>query len=203
MSREESMEPRTHRCENWMSAPTQSVTGNGERRVVFVCTQPVWNVPPFLNVPAEFAAAGSRVWVIGYQAKGLPNFERAGRRHCIIRLPLRARSCSIPLLRKMFSLVEYLTATKRLVCRLDPHTFVAFNDPATLLLRMLRRHPSRKIAWLLEYPEFERRGIVASVLYRFNSRAWEDAMWFTTRPGSKHRPTTCRFPQPHNELWPP
>src|SRR5262245_55171621 len=145
------------------------------RRAVFVCTHHVWNVPPFFNVPSEFAVAGSRVWVIGYQARNLPCFERVSPQHIIIRLPVRARSVRNSSLRKMLSLAEFLIATRKLVLRIDPHTVVTFNDPATLLLPMLRSHPSRKICWLLEYPEFEQFGLAERTIKRFSSRYWERA----------------------------
>lgn len=146
-------------------------------KVLLVCASRVWNSPRLYNVPWVLGAEGYQALVIGYQADDLPLHERIGRKAAIVRLRLRSRAISIPALRKIAATLEFLWAARKIVKRCKPDILITFNEPATLLHTWCS-FVSLRIAWALEYPEFERHSIPERLLMRWSTRHWSDADWF-------------------------
>ncbi len=146
-------------------------------RAVLVCAHSIWNVPPLYNVAKILASAGIETWVIGYQADDLKAVERLGLRARIVRFTLRSRKIPIGKLRKLLATFEFLRVATSAIKRLNPDLLITFNEPASLILPRCSHVPLR-IAWALEYAEFEFQGFMERALIRWSIYHWSDADWF-------------------------
>jgi glycosyltransferase involved in cell wall biosynthesis len=132
-----------------------------------------------LNVAAELGEAGRRTLVVGYWRDGLPRIERIGPNARVIRLVLVSRRIPFGILRRIFATIELIWRASRIVTRSKPRCVIAFNDPAVALLSILRVD-TRKVAWLLEYPDYTDLGIFEKMLMSMSFRCWEMADIFVT-----------------------
>ena len=143
--------------------------------VVLIAAHPIWNVPPFFNAARLLARNGYQVIVIGYQQGDLPQRERICDHAVVLRLAIRSRNIPVGPIRKLCSLVELLSRCRRIISRLQPVLVTVFNDPASLLLRHLKKHDIPSICWLLEYPEVDHAGRLEGALLKFCQRSWQRA----------------------------
>ena len=141
------------------------------RLFILVCAHPVLNVPPLLNVSLELGRRGISSVVLGYHKEGLPINERIGPHSRIFRLRLASRLIPLAPLRRIIATVEFLWRARQCLRRLEPDVLIAFNDPAVILLGESQVGMQR-VGWLLEYPEFERFGILQRLLMKLSSRYW-------------------------------
>jgi|GEM_PF-5901884 len=141
---------------------------------LLVAAHPIWNVPPFVNAAKELARHGYKVIVVGYSTETLPRREALARNASIFRLPLNSRRIQTAPLRKFFAVFEFLTRARAITRRLRPDVLITFNDPASILQRLVPgREGLTRVNWLLEYPELEMLKFVERCLHRFSSRCWK------------------------------
>jgi len=145
-----------------------------DKSVVLVCAHKIWNVPPLLNVPKVLADQGWDATVIGYQADDLPEEESLAKSARIRRLRMRSRALPSATLRKAFATLEFLAAAARQVRHLKPSVLICVNEPASILLRWADGVPL-KVAWPLEFPEFEMFGSAERLLWQYSSASWPRA----------------------------
>jgi glycosyltransferase involved in cell wall biosynthesis len=150
------------------------MTAELSRKVVLVCAHKIWNVPPLLNVPKVLTDHGWDTTVIGYQADDLPEEESLTASARIRRLRIKSRQIPFAMVRKSFAVPEFLAAAKREVRRLGPSVLICVNEPASILLRWVDSVPL-KIAWPLEFPEFEVSSASERLLWRYSSASWPRA----------------------------
>jgi len=82
-------------------------------------------------------------------------------------------------------MIEYLRAVKTIAARFCPDLLITFNEPASYALASCSKIPCR-IAWMLEYPEFELAGFLERMMMERSASHWKDADWIVA-------PTTQRM----------
>ena len=144
---------------------------------MIACAHPIWNVPPLINAPKVLSQRGWKTTVIGYHADNLPIEEQLADNARVRRLQLSSRKIPIAHFRKSFAVVEYLIKARKLARSIAPSVFICINEPACLLLRAggLGR---LKIAWALEFPEFEMMRGPERMLLRRSAASWPRADFF-------------------------
>lgn len=142
--------------------------------VALVCAHKIWNVPPLLNAPKVFAQKGWDATVFGYHSDELPGEESLGELARIRRLQLKSRRIPFGPLRKVSSTIEFLAEARGAVSNLRPDLLICVNEPASILLRHAEREVL-KVAWPLEYPEFEMFKPAERLLWRYSSASWSKA----------------------------
>lgn len=147
------------------------------RKVVIACAHPIWNVPPLINAPKVLSQCGWNTTVIGYHSDDLPVEERLAENSFVRRLHLSSRKIPLAPLRKSLAVAEYLIKARRLVRSISPSVLICINEPASLLLRG-RGLCRLKIAWALEFPEFEMMRGPERVLLRRSAASWPRADFF-------------------------
>ena len=155
-----------------------------KNNVLIVQVAPIERTPPLRNCAAHFARRGAKVIVIGYKNKNSSKYERLGRNQWIIRLDLRSRKIRIKAIAQIFALIEFLYAIRKIMRRISPGTFVAFNDLACLCFAVcIPQRYTTRIAWLLEFYHGETKGIYNKISMAVTSRFWRraDALVVPTR----------------------
>lgn len=143
---------------------------------LLVAAHPIWNVPPFVNAALELTRHGYSVIVLGYQARKLPRFERAGPGAMILRIPLASRKIRWTAPRKVLAVFEFLIRARAATMKIRPDVLITFNDPASILHKCTGAADSMKrVSWLLEYPELERLDFGSRLLMRLSASCWEAA----------------------------
>lgn len=144
--------------------------------IAVVCAHKIWNVPPLINAPKVFSLQKWRTIVIGFADSDLPPREMLADGAHIQRLTLRTRAIPFAVIRKVAATVEFLLRARAEVKRVKPDILIAVNEPASLLLRLCGT-VSLKIAWPLEYPEFESHALPERIIHRISSGSWAKADW--------------------------
>jgi hypothetical protein len=149
-----------------------------KRRMIFVCMHPLNNVPPPLNAAVHYGEKGNQVIILCYHDQGLPRIVRLATGAWMLRISLSSRKIPISLVRYLFSILEFLWKAIVVVRRLKPEIIITFNEIAAILHKIyLNRFckESRRVAWLLEFPENLERSIGKSILFKLSVRAWRYA----------------------------
>jgi glycosyltransferase involved in cell wall biosynthesis len=147
------------------------------REVVIACAHSIWNVPPLINAPKVLSQRGWKTTIIGYHSDALPVEEQLADNARVHRLRLTSRKIPIAHLRQPLAVAEFLIKARRLARSIAPSVLVCTNEPASLLLRD-RGLGRLKIAWALEFPEFEMMGALERLLVRRSAASWPRADFF-------------------------
>lgn len=140
-------------------------------RVVMICAHPLRNVPPLLNVAKLLGEGGRHTLVVGYMDAGSKQVERIGGGARIFRMRLVSRCIRMGPIRRLLAVLEFLLRARSVLKRLDPDAVMVFNDPSLWLLTICRSACFR-VAWLLEYPEWERMGWLKGRLFSWSAKFW-------------------------------
>lgn len=148
--------------------------GSHKKLILSFIAHPAYNVPPCINSTKVLGENGYKVILIGYAREGIPRWESVGKDAYIFRIQLKSRKVKIAPLRKIFAVIEFLYVSLKLVRKMKPFSVITFNDPASLLLWLLRKkREALKINWLLEYPEPETQSLPETILARFTTFSWK------------------------------
>jgi glycosyltransferase involved in cell wall biosynthesis len=137
---------------------------------------PLNNVPPPLNAAIFFGEQGYNVIVVAYHDRGLRRVERLGNGARLFRMDLRSRRINITLVRYFFAIIEFLWKCRVVLKKTNPDIIITFNEIASVLHSIYLRfkfQSSKKIAWLLEFPENLERSIGKSLIFKASIHSWK------------------------------
>ncbi|MEP2770521.1 MAG: hypothetical protein ABJH05_00125 [Fulvivirga sp.] len=165
------------------------------KTALFFFVHPIVNIPPPINFGAHLGSRGFKVLLVGYKTNETSKIESLPNGAKIFRIELKSRAFPIKPIARLLALVEYIWVAKQILKKIKPHTVITFNDPATIILKFCA-DISKKIAWLLEYPEKKYSGSIIFYVLMFSSRFWKyaDALVFPSKErhvlGAKTRQNT-------------
>lgn len=152
-------------------------------RILSFIASPLRNVPPPVNSSAILGLHGFSVLLVGFSDNDQNEISRIGKNLWILKVSLKSRKLSIPYLRKIFALLEYIFIIRVIAKKFSPKLIISFNEAGAIILRLITGKKILKVSWFLEFPESFTKSIGEFLLHKvaLSSLKMMDAVIFPTQ----------------------